>query len=267
MKTLSWSSLLAMGLVLSVGQAQAMMQASGGLSAQQMTTSRGVETAPAPSGVSQPVFIGRGAGFEGHPSPAAQFAQPGHTIIHPQPAPVMNLGSRQGDFHGDFHHAGHFPHGGDFDHDRFPHHRHFIVVFVNGAPCWYPVYTAFPYYPYYYDSPPPVMSSTADYSSDGGYAPPMDTSNTQAASDYSDIGASWGQDLRREVVTWDQFVAYLRAYIVTAAPSAQADFREAFISTYRVNGAAAYDKAAAQAAGNPPQPAGPKVITLPPSGS
>jgi hypothetical protein len=95
----------------------------------------------------------------------------------------------------------------------------------------------------------------------------MDPSDTQAASDYGDVGARWGQDLRREVVTWDQFVAYLRAYIVTAPPSAQAGFREAFISTYRINGAAAYDKAAAEAADNPSQPAGPKIITLPPTGS
>ena len=219
MKALSWSGILAMGLVLAVGGAQAAMQTSGGLSAQQMTTSRGVETAPAPSGVPHPVFIGRGAGFEGQPSPATQFAHPGHTVIHPQPLPVMNFGPRQGDFHGDIHHAGHFLHGGNFDHDRFAHHRHMIVVFVNGASCWYPVYTAYPYYPYYYDSPPPVMSSTADYSSDGGggYVPSADTtSDAQAASDYGDVGASWGQDLRREVVTWDQFVAYLKAYIVTA---------------------------------------------------
>ena len=260
MKALSWSSILAMGLVLAVGGAQAaMMQTSGGQSAQQLTTSRGVETAPATSGASHPVFIGRGAGFEGQPSPAAQFAHPGHTIVHPQAARVMNFGPRQGDVH----RGERFGRGGDFDHDRFGHHRHLICVFVNGAPCWYPVYTAYPYYPYYYDSPPPVMSSSADYSSDDGYAPPMDPSTTQAASDYGDIGASWGQDLRREVATWDQFVAYLKAYIVTATPSAQADFREAFISTYRINGAAAYDKAAAEAAGNPPQPPGPKIITMP----
>ncbi len=264
MKALLWSGTLAIGLVLAAGRTQAMMQTSGGLSAQQLTTSSPVVTAPAASGA-HPVYIGHGAGFEGQPSPAAQFAHPGHTVIHPQPLPVMNFGPRQGDFH----HAGHFLHGGDFDHNRFAH-RHFICVFVNGAPCWYPVYTAYPYYPYYYDAPPPVVSSTADYSSDGGggYIPPVDTaSNTQAGPDYSDVGVSWGQDLRREVVTWDQFVAYLRAYIVTAPPPAQADFREAFISAYRINGAAAYDKAAAEAAGNSPQPAGPKIINLRPSGS
>jgi hypothetical protein len=216
------------------------------------------------------VFIGRGAGFEGQPSPATQFAHPGHTVFHPQPAPVANFGPRHGDFRGDFHNGGRFGRGGDFDHDRFGQHRRFICVFVNGAPCWYPVYTAYPYYPYYYDSPPPIMPSGVDYGSDGGggYVPPVDTtSNTQPGSEYDDAGVSWAQDLRREVVTWDQFVAYLRDYIVTAPPPAQADFREALISAYRINGAAAYDKAAAEAADNSPQPAGPKIISLPSPGS
>ena len=64
-----------------------------------------------------------------------------------------------------------------------------------------------------------------------------------------------GQDLRREVATWNQFVAYLKAYIVTApAFAAQAGFREAFISAYRLNGATAYDKAAAEVPGfRPPR--------------
>jgi hypothetical protein len=73
--------------------------------------------------------------------------------------------------------------------------------------------------------------------------------------------------LRREVVTWDQFVAYLKAYVVTADPASQADFREAFINAYRLNGAAAYDKGSLEAAGDSTQPQGPKVITVPPSGS
>src|ERR1017187_1590942 len=256
MKTLSLSGLAVLGLVLAAGQAQAaMVQSSGGGSAQQMTTSGYAMGADKSSGTSQP-FLGQGYGFQGHPSAAAQFAQPGHSIIHAQPAPVMNFGPRQGDTH----HAGHFIHGTGFDHDHFGHHRHLIVVFVNGTPCWYPFYTA---YPYYDDTPSPIGSTIADYPLDGGYAPPMDPGAAQPASDYSDLGASWGQDLRREIVTWDQFVAYLKAYVVTAPPSAQADFREAFIGTYRINGAAAYDKAASEAVGNSPQASGPKIITMP----
>jgi len=98
---------------------------------------------------------------------------------------------------------------------------------------------------------PPVVSSATD------------TGAAQAAPSYGDLGWGWGQDLRRDIVTWDQFVAHLRTYIVTAPPAAQADFREGFISSYGVNGAAAYDKAAAQAAGTPAQK--PKVINMPPA--
>lgn len=162
---------------------------------------------------------------------------------------------------------GGFGHGTGPDRDHFRHHqRNSIVVFVNGTPCWYPVYTA---YPYYSDVPPPVVTSSAVYDSDGGYVPLVDTSATdagpaQTSPTYGDLGASWGQDLRRDVVSWNQFIDYLKAYIVSAPPQAQADFREAFISAYRVNGAAAYDKAAIEAAGNPAQPQGPKIITMPP---
>jgi len=183
---------MALGLVLAVGQVQASMgQSSGGGSPQQMTTSGYTMSADKSSGPSQP-FLGQGYGFQGHPSVAAQFAQPGHTIVHPQPAPVMNFGPRHDDPHHD--HGGHFGHGGDFNHDHFGHHRHLIIVFANGIPFWYPAYTA---YPYYDDTPSPVGSSIADYPLDSGYAPPMDTSAAQPASDYSDLGASWGQDLRR----------------------------------------------------------------------
>jgi hypothetical protein len=153
------------------------------------------------------------------------------------------------------------------DHSHFYSHRHFIVVFRNGAPCWFPVYT---YYPYGYDVPVDTSSITVSDTSDDGYVPAANSSDGDSGSSqgtlaYSDLGLSWGQDLRREVATWNQFVAYLRAYIVTAPAPAQADFREAFIGAYRLNGATAYDKAAAEAAGIPPAPPpGPKIITFPP---
>jgi len=248
MKTMFLRGLLAIGLALAIRDAQAgMMQFSGGNSPQQFGGSTS-------TGISQPVFIGRGYGFEGNPTPMAQFAQPGHSIVHALPMSNQNVGSRQGDFH----RAGEFGRREGFDHDRFRHH-HSIIVFVNGTPCWYPVYTA---YPYYSDVPPPVTDSSVNYPSDGGYAPPTDTS----ASDYGDVGASWGQDLRREVATWDQFVAYLKTYIVVAAPADQAEFREAFIDAYRINGAVAYDKASIEAAGAPiPPPSGPKIINISPT--
>ncbi|HUJ09992.1 MAG TPA: hypothetical protein VL171_08195 [Verrucomicrobiae bacterium] len=144
--------------------------------------------------------------------------------------------------------------GGDFHHRR----SNFIIVYVNGAPCWYPVYTA---YPYYYDAPLAPSYDSGD-SSATTYVPSVEDDGSEAPSSYADVGREWGQDLRREVATWDQFVDYLRSYIVGAPPAAQADFREAFIASYGINGAAAYDKAAQQAVG--PSAPTPKVITLQP---
>ena len=154
--------------------------------------------------------------------------------------------------------------------NRFRGNRHFIVLFANGAPYWYPVYTCYPYgngAPYH--APVDTSGSTGFYPPDDGYLPAInggaDTDTPQDGPPYSDLGASWGQDLRLGVATWNQFVGYLRSYIVTAPAWAQADFREAFISTYRLNGATAYDKAAAEAAGIPPAPPpGPKVLGFPP---
>jgi hypothetical protein len=143
--------------------------------------------------------------------------------------------------------------GRDFRQDGFRNRSHrssFIVVYVNGAPCWYPVYTA---YPYSYGSAPVV------------YEEPRPVAPIESA--YGEVGRMWGQDLRRDVVTWEQFVDYLRTYIIGAPPAAQAEFREAFIASYGLNGTAAYEKAAEQAAqvssasaSSPAQ--GPKIIDM-----
>jgi hypothetical protein len=143
----------------------------------------------------------------------------------------------------------------DFRQDGFRNRSHrssFIVVYVNGAPCWYPFYTA---YPYYYDVP-----ATGD-------APLVQEGSVPAAPSYAEVGRQWGQDLRRDVTTWEQFVDYLRIYIIGALPVAQAEFRETFIASYGVNGAAAYDKAAEQAApaassSTSSSSQGPKIINM-----
>jgi hypothetical protein len=242
-----------LALVLTVPQARA-TQSSGGNSTQQSSTWAG----------SLPFLVGQGNGIGGQPSQLAQFEQPGHSIVQPQPTTTRAIDPVRMDRD----RTTGSGHGMSFgrNHSHFQGHRHFIVVFVNGAPCWYPVYT---YYPYGYDVPVDTSSSTASDTSDDGYVPAVnsgaDSGSSIETSEYSDFGLSWGQDLRREVATWGQFVAYLRAYIVNAPASAQADFREAFIGAYRLNGATAYDKAAAEAAGIPPAPpSGPKIITYPP---
>ena len=170
--------------------------------------------------------------------PGAVGALPGETH-----AARQNFVGGQRQFH-QFHHDGDSAHRGS-------HRRRtsLIVVYVDGAPYWYPVDTA---YPYYYNAP---LAPTYDsgYSDNSGYVPMVDDNSggsgqDQGNSNYADVGREWAQDLRREVATWDQFVDYLRSYIVGAPPAAQADFREAFIDSYGVNGAAAYDKGASQAA-------------------
>jgi hypothetical protein len=242
MKRVLVGKALGVGLALMIAGTQARAtQWSGGNSMQQSGSWAGAN----------PAFMGRGNGIGGQPSQLDQFEHPGHSIIQAQPTSTHAFGA-----------VGH-------DRGHFHGHRHFIVLFANGAPFWYPVYT---YYPYGYDVPVDTSGNTAD-TSDEGYVPATESSvadsgTVQGTSEYSDLGASWGQDLRREVGTWDQFVAYLKAYIVTAPAPAQADFREAFISAYRLNGAAAYDKAAAEAAGIPPAiPPGPKIVIMPPPAS
>src|ERR1035437_10386444 len=172
-------------------------------------------------------------------------------------APKQNFVGGQKDFR-------RLPHDGNF-HDRDFHRgffrgrrSSFVVVYVNGAPCWYPVYTA---YPYYYATP--LSTYDSGYPADTGYVPLAegDTGDTaETAANYGEVGQQWGQDLRRDVATWEQFVHYLNAYIINAAPAAQADFREAFVASYGLNGAAAYDKGADQAAGTSSQ--GPKIINM-----
>lgn len=235
-------------LVLAVGQATA-VQWSGGNSSQQ----------PGSWSSSSPAFSNRGNGIAGQPAQYAQFEQSGQSIVQTQPTttraigPLRTYSDRSAGF--------------GRDHSHFHGHRHLIVVFLNGAPCWFPVYTD---YPYGYSVPVDTSSSTVSDTSDDGYVPVVedsaaDSGSSQEVSAFSDLGLSWGQDLRREVATWNQFVDYLRTYVITAPASAQADFREAFISAYRLNGASAYDKAAAEAAGIPSvPPSGPKIITFPP---
>ena len=203
-----------------------------------------------PSGV-----LNKPSGVLNKPSGVISHADP--TVVQPPILSGQNFMGRQTDvrrFGGDFRRDGNFRRG-DFRHGR---RSSFIVVYVNGAPCWYPVYTA---YPYYYDARPAVVYDNA------GYVPLGEEGGVQAAPSYGEVGRQWGQDLRRDVVAWDQFVDYLRVYIINADPAAQADFREAFIASYGINGAAAYDKAADQAAqtassSTPSSSQGPKIIDL-----
>jgi hypothetical protein len=192
--------------------------------------------------------------------PSASKKPVGVATPAPVNSPKQNFVGGWGEFRrfrpeGDFHRGG-------FHHRR--RHSNFVIVYVNGAACWYPFYTA---YPYYYDVPLAPTYDAGYYDSGASNVPYVDEGTgggaVQAAPSYGELGRQWGQDLRREVAAWDDFVDYLRTYIIVAAPEVQAEFREAFIASYGINGAAAYDKAAQQAAQSSTQ--GPKIINMPPA--
>jgi hypothetical protein len=272
MKWLSFSWILISGLVLAGGTSQAAdMRGDQHFNSQQQQTTTPNQNAPAPN--SPPAqsqqnrppssVLVKPSGVLNVPSgvlnkPSGVLFKPSG-VINTRPgeahAPRQNFVGSQRDFrrtHGDGDHDGNFRDGHGSHHRR----SNFIIVYVNGAPCWYPVYTS---YPYYYDVP---LAPTYDsgYSSTSSYVPSVEGDGSEAPSGYANVGHQWGQDLRREIATWDQFVDYVRGYIIGATPAAQADFREAFIDSYGINGAAAYDKAAEQAARSTGQ--GPKVINL-----
>src|SRR5580700_4032765 len=145
MKRVSAGKILGIGLALVFAGTQARATQWSGANSMQQSGSWRTSGAP---------LTGNGNGFGGQPSQMAQFEQPGHSIVQAQPTTAHALGP-----------VGH-------DRGRFHGHRHFIVLFANGAPFWYPVYT---YYPYGYDVPVDTSSSTA-YTSDEGYVPSTDSS-------------------------------------------------------------------------------------------
>ncbi|HUI05750.1 MAG TPA: hypothetical protein VL486_01970 [Verrucomicrobiae bacterium] len=275
MKWLTLSCLL--GLALAIGNAQAQMRGERGGGPPQAGHSEEVRG----SAGQQPRVV--------HESPRPEIVRPPSGAMHTLPSvrerpPVVRTGSRPAfvqprqNFVGGQREFRRLPHEtafhqgnrvGDFRGHRFFNHRghgsNFVIVYVNGVACWYPFYTAFPYYYDYYDAAPTYDNGYYDSGADN--TPYVDEGAgggaVQTAPSYGDLGQEWGQDLRREVATWDGFVDYLRTYIIVAAPEAQAEFREAFIASYGINGAAAYDKAAQEAA--QPAPQDPKVINVSPA--
>ena len=107
-----------------------------------------------------------------------------------------------------------------------------------------------PYYYYpdygYYDLGP---YSAADSSM--GYTAAMDTQSEpyvpQDADSYYQPGFQWGGELKLYHVTIDQFVAYLKSYILSASPVQQAAFRSGFVAHFGGDGQAMYDQAVQQA--------------------
>ncbi len=116
----------------------------------------------------------------------------------------------------------------------------------------YPSY-AYPYppYPLYYPTYP-VYSGNNDNSgySYPPYQPPVSRAAPPTSSAFQ-LGHDWGQDVRSDIVTWDQFVAYVRQNLLSASATDRDEFRRGFVSSYGTNGETAFDKAW-QAAQPPP---------------
>ena len=262
MKRWSYSCALAIGLVLGTGRVQAgMMHGAFGGSHQQFSTFSHGTTGS---------FGGSWTGGHAFGTWHAAAFHGGATGGH------FAGGQSWSGNRGGFGYGGRYGYRGGFYHGGFYHGRSgFVSVYVDGFPYWYPAYWDYPYYsyyPYYYDYPPPAVYDNGYYPTYSTYVSPPDTgsggttapepSTSQAAPTYNELGAAWGQDLRRDIVTWDQFVAYMKAYIVTAIPASQADFHAGFIRGYGINAVAAYDKAATKATATTPQT--PKTINVQP---
>ena len=129
-----------------------------------------------------------------------------------------------------------FDHDRDFGHHRFFHHDRSFFFFDFGFPFYYYPYYYYPApYGYYYG---PDYYYDPSYSYNGAsYSAPVDRRT------YLQLGHDWAKDLRLDIVTWDQFVTYVKAYIVDAPAGARDDFRRGFLAGYGENGGAAFEKA------------------------
>jgi hypothetical protein len=147
-------------------------------------------------------------------------------------------GRRESGLHGDFGDRHIELHGRHFDH-------HFVrgcgvVIFAYGVPYYY-----YPDYGYYDLGP----YSAADSSM--GYTTTTDTQTEQYApqdaDSYYQPGFQWGGELKLYHVTMDQFVTYLKTYILIASPVQQSAFRTGFIAHFGADGQPIYDQAMRQA--------------------
>lgn len=120
-----------------------------------------------------------------------------------------------------------------------------VVVFVAGVPyCSYPDYgysdngsgDPVPYY---------APDSSTEYTSDPGAQ--TEESTNQDTDSYYQPGSQWGGEMKLYHVTMDQFVTYLKSYILGASPVQQAAFRSGFVAHFGADGQALYDQAVQQA--------------------
>jgi hypothetical protein len=154
--------------------------------------------------------------------------------------PVMMGSRREFGPHGDFG-GRHFElHGQHFDHRFF--HGHGVVIFAYGVPYYY-----YPNYGYYDLGPYSPADSSMGYTTASDAQ--TDQYTNQDTDSYYEPGYQWGGELQQYHVTMDQFVAYLKSYILSTSPAQQAAFRSGFVAHFGADGQTVYDQAVQQAIG------------------
>jgi hypothetical protein len=64
---------------------------------------------------------------------------------------------------------------------------------------------------------------------------------------YYDLGHDWAKDLRRDAVSWGDFIRFLKDNNIQGSSRRYNDFRDGFVSAYGVNGDSALRRALQQA--------------------
>ena len=180
------------------------------------------------------------------------FVGPHHNLAFSprfSPAFVPAHGFHQG-FHQGFHHhhfGSPFFFSYSFGYPYYPYYPYDYSYPVNP----YPYYSA-PYYPNYYRpgySPYTVYDlggSTPAAPAAGPAGGGAGTASAPALT-YYQIGHNWGQDLRQDIASWDQFRDFMKKSLANVSNAARDDFRRGFVDSYGTNGSAAFDKALDQA--------------------
>ncbi len=173
------------------------------------------------------------------------------STVHPRSAPSLWRSGDRGTAgwrrDSGWHSSQHDWRNHDHDRDRDHHHSHHrsYYYFSYGFP-YYGFYPAYSYAgSWYYAAPPSYDVGTyvePDYAPAPGYA-----ASDESMVDYYKLGANWGQDLRREVVSWDRFVAFLQQVFPTLAQAERDDLRHGFVAGYGTHGTEAWDKAMKEA--------------------
>jgi hypothetical protein len=126
-----------------------------------------------------------------------------------------------------------------------------VVNFIPARPAerWYHNHHYYGgYWPYQsYGSSEVYSESVGGESAAGALGAETPVASPPRSTPYI-LGEHWGQDLRREVVTWDQFVAYVHDRVATADAVEREEFRRGFVAGYGINAASAFAKALASPA-------------------